>query len=66
MTKAELPAEAVLVELKSQQFQSGTGSWGATYNSNESNINTKLLGEGQAISMLQPTQVVGYMWIRRA
>lgn len=66
LTKAELPNEGILVELSSQQFQSGTGSWGATYNATSPNINTKPLGSGQAFSIQNKYEVVGYMWIRRA
>ncbi|MCI8699743.1 MAG: tail fiber protein [Clostridia bacterium] len=61
LTKEELPAKAILVELASQQFQSGAGAWGTTYNSEESNINTKPLGSGQAFDIIQPSFVCNFI-----
>lgn len=56
-----MPDITVLVELNSQQFQSGTGSWGATYNADLSNIQTKNLGNGQPFDIIQPSVCTNFI-----
>lgn len=61
LTKAELPDITVLVELSSQQIQSGTGAWGATYNATSPNIQTKNFGNGNAHNIIQPSVVCNFI-----
>ena len=66
LTIDEMPNHSVTVNAKSVQGAGGGSDWYLQYAMTNQDVDTKAIGGGQAHNNMQPYEVVGYMWIRRA
>lgn len=66
LTISEMPSHSATVNAKSVQGVGGGSGWFLQYASSNQDLSTVAIGGGQAHNNMQPYEVVGYMWIRRA
>ena len=68
MTIDELVKHNHIANLSSSNVFATTsnGAWATSYDSGNPNVETSFTGNSQPFNIVQPYEVVGYMWIRRA
>lgn len=66
LTVEEIPSHQHMLDLKSVELPSGTGTWAAQYAESGQSVSSMYTGGSKAHNNMQPYEIVGYMWIRRA
>lgn len=66
LTVEEIPSHQHLLNLKSVGLPSGTGTWATQYAESGQNVDSMNTGGSKTHNNMQPYEIVGYMWIRRA